>query len=208
MYDDIPPPPMYTPSMPSAPSPKPKSRFFLRQGVFYGGMATGFFLVPLVIFLLLLLIVHGGNAPRNSQVTSGNMTITMNDDLLSTGMSIGLAHAGLPFQVTNVQAHSKAGDSLELDASVPTAFGTATMTMTLAPQIDTTGHLDFQIKAIQFNGGDLSLGGLTNQLIEMALNSQFSNLGSGSVIKGLNYQLVDVHTNDGSLVVTMRLYQS
>jgi hypothetical protein len=205
MYDDIPPPPTI---FDSPKLPKPKGRFFLRQGAFYGGMATGFFLVPLVIFLLLVLLVHTGDPPRNTQVTSGNMTITMNDDVLSTGMSIGLAQAGLPFQVTNVQAHSKAGDSLELDASVPTALGTPTMMITLAPQIDTSGHLDFQVKAIAFNGGDISLGGLTNQIIEMALNSQFSNLGSGTIIKGLNYQLVDVHTIDGALVVTTRLSQS
>lgn len=207
MYDDLPPPPLLDSS---TPRPKPKGRFFLRQGIFYGGMATGFFLVPLVLFLVLLLIVRGGGtaAQRNTQVTSGNMTITMNDDVLTTGMSIGLNRAGLPVQVTNVQVHSKAGDDVELSATIPTAIAPQAFQITMAPQIDTTGQLDFKITAIHLNGGDASLWGLSEQILEMALNSQFSDLGRGAVIKGLNYQLLDVHTDDGALVVTTRLYQS
>ena len=186
-------------------TPRP-SRFY-RQRVFYGGLIAGFVLFPLLIFVLGWALSHHTVATPQPGPNSGNMTITLNDDVLTLGMTMGLARvkSQVPFQVTNTQVVTKVGDHIEMHADGnfgPIVIG---MDMTMGAVVDGTGHLTFQIKAISAGGADLSLFGFTNARIEDAMNQQFADLGSGSIVQGLRYQLTSVSTIDGALVVSAKL---
>lgn len=190
--------------------PDQRPRFY-RQRSFYGGIAIGLILVPLLVLLITWLGAPHSQAAAPPTVTSGDMTITMNDDLLTTGMRMALQReqGKLPFTVSHVTASTKTGDHVELDADGPSLLGSAPISMmvTMAPRITSQGQLDFQITDVQFAGLDVSFFGLTNAALESTLNNQFSDLGQGNLVKGLNYQLLDVHTDNGALIITAKLYQ-
>jgi len=188
-----------------------KSQRFFRQKSFYGGLAIGIILLPLLILLISWIGAPHGQAAAPPTVTSGDMTITMNDDLLTTGMRMALQReqSKLPFTVSHVTASTKTGDHVELDADGPSILGSAPISMmvTMAPRITSQGQLDFQITDVQLAGIDVSFFGLTNAALESTLNDQFSDLGQGHLVKGLDYQLLDVHTGNGALIIDAKLYQ-
>ncbi len=180
---------------------------FYRQRVFYGGLIAGFVLFPLIIFTLGWALSHRTVATPKPGPDSGNIAITLDDDVLTLGMTMGLnrVKSQVPFVVTNTRVTTKVGDHIETHADGnfgPVVIG---LDMTLGAVVDDTGHIAFQIKAISAAGADLSLFGFTNARIEDALNQQFADIGSGSAIKGLRYQLTNVHTEAGALVVSAKL---
>ncbi|MBA3822816.1 MAG: hypothetical protein H0X24_02785 [Ktedonobacterales bacterium] len=185
----------------------PRPARFYRQRVFYGGLIAGFVIFPLLVFALGWVLSHHVAATPKPGPDSGNMTITLDDDVLTLGMTMGLARvkSQVPFEVTNTRVTTKVGDHIEVHADGnfgPIVIG---MDMTLGTVVDATGHLAFQIKAISAAGADLSLFGFTNARIEDALDQQFADLGSGSFVKGLSYQLTNVRTEAGALVVSAKL---
>jgi hypothetical protein len=185
-----------------------RSRFY-RQRVFYGGLFAGFLLFPLIIVTLGWALSHHTAAATKLGPNSGNMSITLNDDVLTLGMTLALGRvkSQIPFIVTNTKATTKVGDHIELHADGNFGVLIIGIDMTLGAVVDSTGHLTFQIKAISAAGTDLSLFGYTNARIEDALNQQFADIGNGSVVRGLRYQLTNVHTEAGALVVSAKLMQ-
>jgi hypothetical protein len=191
--------------------PAKRTQFF-RQRSFYGGLVAGIFLLPVLFILVSVIGAHFHAAAKTPpQVTSGNMTISMDDNLLTAGMRMALVReqGKLPFTVTHVTAVTHAGDNIDVNADGPSLLGSApiSMQMALGPRIDSKGHIDFQIVSVHIAGIDVGLFGLTNSVLESALNDQFSDLGQGDLVKGFSYQLLDVHTNNGALIVTAKLIQ-
>jgi hypothetical protein len=179
---------------------------FFRTGAFYGGIVVGIILLPLLLFLFGAILANR-SAPAPQQATSGNITITLNDDLLTTGMQLALKKAltqlpPLPFAVTNVKAATHAGDDIELSANL----GPTDMKVSFAPTVTADGNLDFKITHTEVAGGFIDLDAF-NGVFEAALNDQFSDAGSGRLVKGLDYQLQSVHTIDGSLILNAKLYE-
>lgn len=177
---------------------------FYRMGTFYGGLVLGIFLFPFIFFALAVLSSHHTNQAAKA-VTSGNITITMDDALLTTGMRIALKRTltqmpALPFAVTNVIAKTHPGDVVDLTADL----GPINVLIALSPQVTSTGKLDFQITHTDV-GGLFSLDAFDSAL-EGALNDQFADVGSGNLVKGLDYQLIAVNTTVGNLVLTAKLY--
>jgi hypothetical protein len=202
-----------------------KRRFaFLRQGAFYGGIVLGIIVLPALLIGVNWTLQRIHSHPSTgtaTPVTSGNMTISLSDDLLTTGMRLGLQRVQdkIPFTIKDVAAKTQKGDSLELDAdgpipsTIPVIGGVlggqlVSMSVTMAPVVDKTGHIDFKITQLSVVGLDASFFGLSNTLLESTLNGQFSNVGDGSIVNGLNYQLLSVATAKGALLVTAKLYQS
>ena len=189
-------------------------RPFFRQRSFYGGILTGIILLPLLFISVNQILLHIHNTSHSAAtVTSGNMTISLSDDLMTTGMTLALQRVQKQsrFTVAHLTVATHKGDNIQVNAdgtvnqvpilgSVP-----ATLSITLSPVIDATGHIDFQVTQLTVMGIDATLWGLTNTLIEQTLNDQFSTFGQGSVIKGLEYQLLSVQTDTGALVVTAKL---
>jgi hypothetical protein len=188
-----------------------KPQRFYRQKSFYGGIAIGIVLLPLLILLITWIGAPHGQAAAPPAVTSGDMTITMDDNLLTTGMRLALQReqSKLPFTISHVSAATQKGDHVELDADGPSLLGSAPISMmvAMAPRITSQGQLDFQITDVQVAGIDVSFFGLTNAALESALNDQFSDMGQGNLVKGLDYQLLDVRTDNGAMIITAKLYQ-
>lgn len=189
-------------------------RPFFRQRSFYGGILTGIIVVPLFFISFNQILLHIRNTSHHApQVTSGNMIISLNDDLMTTGMTLALQRIQKQsrFTVAHLTVTTQKGDSIQMNADgtlnqVPVIGSVpGTLSVTMNPVIDSTGHIDFQITQLSVIGIDASLWGLANTLIEQTLNDQFSDLGQGSVLKGLDYQLLNVHTENGALVVTAKL---
>jgi hypothetical protein len=191
----------------------PKRTHFFQQRTFYGGVVAGIVLVPVVITLITVIGAHFRPTVKTPPaVTSGDMTISMDNDLLTAGMRMALVReqSKLPFTISHVTAVSHAGDDIDLSADGPSILGSAPISMQvgLGPRIDSQGNIDFQIKSVHLAGIDVSFFGLTNSVLESALNEQFSNLGKGDLVRGFSYQLLDVHTEEGALIVTTKLNQT
>lgn len=192
----------------ASPSPSPRNpsarKPFYRLGAFYGGLCLGLLLFPFIFFALAVLTSHHANQAAKP-ATSGNITITMDDALLTTGMRLALKRAltqlpALPFAVTNVAAKTHSGDTVDLTADL----GPINALIAISPQVSADGKLDFQITHTDI-GGLFSLDAF-NSAFEAALNDQFSDVGSGNLVKGLDYQLVGVTTTEGTLVLTAKLF--
>jgi hypothetical protein len=168
-----------------------------------GGLAIGIVVGLTAAFVASFALGHPtakADAPR-----TGNFTISMQDNLLTEGMRLALqrVQGQLPFTIASVQAVTRQGDDIELTASGQQILGivTPSLTIALAPTV-TNGQIDFRV--LNING--VSFNPL-NSVIESTLNDQFADLAHGSLVKGLDYQLEDVHTIAGALVVTASLYQ-
>lgn len=192
-------------------------RRFFQQRVFYGGLFTGIILLPALLISANWLLIRIHTHTQNSAtVTAGNMTFALSDDVLSIGMRLALQKVQTQshFTVSHMTVTTQKGDAIQLNADgtvnqVP-VFGSlpATLSVTFGPVVDKTGHIDFRVLQLSIMGIDASLFGLTNTILENTLNNQFSDVGQGSLVKGLDYQLVDVHTDTGALLVTAKLYQA
>ncbi len=193
-------------SSPSSPRP------FFRHGTFYGGLAAGFVLFPIFIAGLAWVLTHHHTASAAGNVTSGNVTITLNDDVLTIGMRMGLLQVQnqLPFTLKNVIATTSPGDTITLHADGPSIIGSDPigMDVILSPTVNSKGRIDFRVTDLTVAGIDVSLFGLTTTALENALNQQFSDVGQGALINGLSYQLAGVHTIKGALVLNATLSQT
>jgi hypothetical protein len=187
-------------------------RPFFKQGSFYGGLVAGFALFPLLIAGTAWIFTHHAAASAASTASSGNVTIQVNDDVLTIGMRAGLLQVQnqLPFTLKNVTAKTSAGDTIALHADGPSIVGSAPigMDVTLSPTVNNKGQIDFRVTDLMVAGIDVSLFGLTTTALENTLNQQFSNLGQGSLVNGLTYQLENVHTIKGALVLNAKLVQA
>lgn len=185
-------------------------RPFFRQGSFYGGLLVGAILLPLLLVAASLVSAHNAPAKQNPPITSGNITISLSDQMLATGMRLALARAQdqIPFTITNVTATSTAGNHLALSADGPSLLNVVptSLRMTFAPTIDKTNHLDFVVLDSQITVGLGVPLDAFNDMVRGLLNDQFTDLSQGHVAKGLDYELLDCHTVDGALVVTAKLF--
>ncbi len=183
-----------------------RKRFF-QQRLFIGGAVAGLLLgVVLTAIGLIVLGPHYSVPQSTKNAHAGNMTISMDDPLLSAGMRIALKReqSKLPFPINDASAQTQPGDHIDLIVDVPTPVGiTAQARFGLSPTIDNTGHIHF--KVVSVNLGGIEVGFAVNGIIENALDQQFADFGEGQLVQGLNYQLVGVSTTDSALVVTARL---
>ncbi len=182
--------------------PTIKPRRQRRWGFFIGGLASGVVVGVVAALMVSFLTVKAAHDAKT--MPPGNVTITMQDNLMTAGMRVALSRVQnkLPFTITGVSAVTKPGDDVELTATGQPLLGAITPSLTIAmsPQI-TNGQLDFHILSI--NG--LGLGPF-DSLIEQAMNDEFAGVAQGQLVKGLDYQLVDVRTVAGALIITAKVY--
>lgn len=180
---------------------------FYQRGLFYGSLVTGIILGFVIAAIGLAVLGTHGALPKNiSQAKSGNITISMDDALLTTGMRLALQRNQnqLPFTVSNVVAQTQTGDRVVLNVTTPGPVGiTVGLKFVLAPTIDSTSHIDF--KVVETDVGPLNISFAVNQMIEQSLNQQFANFGQGELVQGLTYQLIGVSTTNTALVLNAKL---
>lgn len=187
-----------------------RRRGLLRQRVFWGGLASGLIVGILGTVLGLVALGPHGAAPRPA-ATPGDLTMTMDDALLTTGMRLSLTNvqSQLPFTVSNVAATTKAGDDIELSADgpslIPGVLGATHLLLEVAPQVH-NGALQFHILSSQLGG--LTLPDFLNSLIESSMDSQFAAFGHGAITKSLAYVLVNVKTQANALIVTANVTET
>ena len=183
---------------------------FYQHGLFYGSLVAGIIVGFVIAGIGLVVLGSHGALPKNiSQAKSGNITISMDDPLLTTGMRLALKRVQnqLPFTVSDVAAQTQAGDRVVLNVTTPGPVGiNVGLKFVLAPTIDSTGHIDF--KVIETDVGPLNISFAVNSMIEDSLNQQFANFGQGELVQGLTYQLIGVSTTNAALVLNARLTSS
>jgi hypothetical protein len=169
----------------------------LTLGVVLGIIAT---------LVIQIFFINHPTSANNTPATGDLITISMNDALLTTGMRLAIQReqSKLPVQLNNINAVTHDGNQLDLNASAPTIANiNVSVSFTLSPSVN-KGKLNFHVVDAQLGG--LSLPGISN-IIESVLNDQFADFGQGQLVQGLNYQLIDVHTNKNALLVTAKLIQ-
>src|SRR5450631_3662832 len=100
---------------------KPAKRFYQR-GLFYGSLVSGIIIGFVIAAIGLVVLGSHGALPKNiSQAKAGNITISMDDPLLTAGMRLALKRNQnqLPFTVSNVAAQTQAGDRVILNVDTP-----------------------------------------------------------------------------------------
>lgn len=129
-------------------------------------------------------------------MASGNVTLDLDEALLTIFLRLGLAQAQkqLPFQVKQIAATISL-DGLEL------AAGPARIT--LQPVIDDAGQIDLRITSAKL--ASFSLPAALHGLLNAIVNERVNALLSGLVMQGLRPRLLEVRTRTGALVVTAML---
>jgi hypothetical protein len=183
-----------------------RKRFF-QQRLFIGGAVAGLLLGIVLTTIGLAVLGPHDSIPQNAKNShAGNMTISMDNPLLSAGMRLALKREQnkLPFPISDASAQTVKGDHIDLIVDVPTPVGiTAQARFGLSPTINNKGQIDF--KVVSVNLGGIEVGFAVSGIVEDALNQQFADFGQGQLVQGLDYQLIGVSTTDSALVVTARL---
>ncbi len=135
---------------------------------------------------------------KEADMAAGNVTIEIDDALLTIFLRMGLARAQaqaqLPFSIKQITATIDAG-GVELVA------GPARVT--LQPALDAAGRIDLRITTAKM--GALGLPGFLYGLLNSIINDRVNQLLSGLVMQGLRPRLLDVRTRGRALVVTAEL---
>jgi hypothetical protein len=173
---------------------------------FWGGLALGILLGIIIIPAIQFFVMrHTFAAATNTSVNKGIVVIRIDDALLTTGMRMAVQReqSKLPVTLQNVTAVTHQGNQLDMEADVPLPLGlTGNLTATFSPYIN-NGNLNFHVTQIE----GLTLPQPISSALESILNDQFSGIGSGAIGMGLSYQLIDVHTEQGALIVTAKVVQ-
>src|SRR5262249_46979119 len=133
----------------------------------------------LVLGVALTLLAQILLAPQPAAVhpTSGqpDVAITVDDALLTQLAAAGIAHAGLPFAVTNVPAHVLPGNVVTISGAVPALglFGSRHLTAS-AQVVPHTGHLALHIADASV--GSLTLPSAATSVMESAINDRLATL--------------------------------
>jgi hypothetical protein len=129
-------------------------------------------------------------------MATGNVTLEMDEALLTIFLRLGLAQAQkqLPFQVKQVAA-TISGEGLELVAGLAR--------ISLQPDIDAAGKIDLRIKTAKLAG--FALPTMLHGLLNAIVNERVNALLSGLVTQGLRPRLLSVRTRTGALVVVAAL---
>jgi hypothetical protein len=185
----------------------------LLQPSLYVGLIGGI-IITVVAGYLVLMVLSPHSMPFNpgsGAPTSGNVTITVDQDAVELGMQVAVKQVQpqLPFTITSVSTNLRPGDEIDITVVGEPILGVApNLLVTLSPAIAQDGSLDFRVQQVQLVGLNLSLGGAVNQALEQAINQQFAGYSRGNLEDGLQYQLVNVRTTSNALILTARLTSS
>lgn len=167
--------------------------------------AAGGLLVGVILTVIVLLgVAPEPPAVAKPPVSASDVSITIDDAALTNLTTAGIAQAGLPFSVTNVQAHIQPNEVVQITGDVPILgsleIRRLSATARLAVQ---NGHLVMHIS--QASVGGLGLPSILVAAIENAFDVKSEQLTNSLVLDNTHYVVSDVSSISGQL--TLRLKQ-
>jgi hypothetical protein len=167
------------------------------------GVALGLGLVLGVGLTLLAQILL---APQPAAVHPASeqegVAITVDDATLTRLAAAGIARAGLPFAVTNVQAHVLPSNVVTISGDVPALglFGPRRLAAS-AQVVPTAGRLALHITNASVGG--LTLPSALTGVLESALDDRLATLTDTFTVLGTHYQVVGARSSPGSLTLML-----
>lgn len=162
----------------------------------------------LLIGIVLTVVVLVGVAPEPPAVAkppvgTSNIAITIDDTALTDLATAGIAQAGLPFSVTNVQAHIQPNEVVQISGDVPILGGLAIRRLSATAHLDVrSGHVVMHIS--QASVGSLALPSILVTAIENALNVKSAQLSNSLVVGNTRYVLSDISSTTGQLTLHLK----
>ena len=160
----------------------------------------------LVLGVALTLLAQVLLAPQPAVVrpTSGqqDVAITVDDALLTKLAAAGIAHAGLPFAVTNVQAHVLLGNVVTISGDVPALGLCGPRHLAASAQVvPNAGRLALHITDASV--GNLGLPAVVTTVLEAALDDRLAALTDTFTVLGTHYQVVGAQSSPGALTLLL-----
>lgn len=180
------------------------SRFF-KNRLWYGGLIPGLFIGFIIAVLGLVVFAPRAQQPKVATATSGDITITMDDALMTTLMKYALLQeqSSIPFTIQDVAVVTHKGDEVQLTADGPSLLGQpVTMKLVIGP-VASKGKLTFNI--LETDISILVVPGFLDSLLEDAMNAQVADFGTGAINPNLNYEVEGVSTTNAGLSITAKV---
>lgn len=163
----------------------------------------------LLVGIILTVIVLLGAAPEppavaKPPVSASDVSITIDDAALTNLTTAGIAQAGLPFSVTNVQAHIRPNEVVQITGDVPILGGLEIRRLSATARLAVqNGHVVMHIS--QASVGGLGLPSILVAAIENSFDVKSEQLTNSLVLDNTHYVVSDVSSTSGQL--TLRLKQ-
>lgn len=163
----------------------------------------------LLVGIILTVIVLLGVAPEPPAVakppaSASDVSITIDDAALTNLTTAGIAQAGLPFSVTNVQAHIRPNEVVQITGDVPILGGLEIRRLSATARLAVqNGHVVMHIS--QASVGGLGLPSILVAAIENSFDVKSEQLTNSLVLDNTHYVVSDVSSTSGQL--TLRLKQ-
>lgn len=163
----------------------------------------------LIVGVVLTVIVLLGVAPEppavaKPPVSTCDVSITIDDAALTNLTTAGIAQAGLPFSVKNVQAHIQPNEVVQITGDVPILGGLDVRRLSATAHLAVqNGHLVMHIS--QASVGGLGLPSILVAAIENSFDVKSEQLTNSLVVDSTHYVVSDVSSTSGQL--TLRLKQ-
>ena len=167
--------------------------------------AAGGLLVGIILTVIVLLgVAPEPPAVAKPPVSASDVSITIDDAALTNLTTAGIAQAGLPFSVTNVQAHIQPNEVVQITGDVP-ILGSLEIR-----RLSATAHLAVQDGHVVMHISHASVGGLgLPSILVAAIENSFDvkseQLTNSLVLDNTHYVVSDVSSTSGQL--TLRLKQ-
>lgn len=165
-----------------------------------GGLVVGIVLTALVLFLA----APEPAAVVKPPVSASDVSITIDDAALTNLAAAGIAQAGLPFSVTNIQAHIKPSDIVQITGDVPILGGLDMRRLSATATLGVkNGHVVMHITNASVGG--LGLPSILVAAIENSFDVRSAQLTDSLTVDNTHYVVSDISSTSGEL--TLRLQQ-
>lgn len=164
-----------------------------------GGLIVGIALTAAV----LLLAAPEPPAVIKPPAGASDVSITISDAALTNLAAAGVAQAGLPFSVTNIQAHIKPNNVVQLTGDVPILGGLDTRRLSATAALDVKdGHVVMHITNASVGG--LGLPSILVAAIENSFDVKSAQLTDSLVVDNTHYVVSGVSSTNGTLTLRLR----
>lgn len=162
-------------------------------------------LIAGIVLTVLVLIWAAPSPPAvvKSPRSTSDVSITINDDVLTNLAAAGIAQAGLPFTVTNIQAHIQPNEIVHMTGDVPILGGLDMRRLSATAHLDTrNGHLVMNITNASVGG--LTLPSILVAAIESSFDVKSSELTNSLVVANTHYIVSGVSSTNGALTLHLQ----
>lgn len=162
-------------------------------------------LIGIVLTVLVLIwVAPEPPAVVKPKASASDVSITIDDAALTNLAAAGIAQAGLPFGVSNVQAHIQPNDIVQITGDVPILGGLDMRRLSATARLDVqSGHLVMRITHASVGG--LELPSVLVAAIENAFDIKSAQLTNSLIVDNTHYTVSGVSSTSGNL--TLRLQQ-